>query len=524
MRRVLVLFFAFVLAAGAQSSRTGGALRVLVLDPSGAAVPGAQLSLERADAGVSRTAETGANGVALLQNLPSGDYALHVEVDGFRPVRVGDVAVSLGRAIEQTVVLEPAAVSEVVNVTASAASVDAQSASAGVSLGSERIEEGPSNRNYLTFVLVAPGVAQSAGSNSQRSLVGLRNARGDSGFAFGGMRGRNNSLSIDGVDNRDEAMGGNRVAIGVEMVQEFRVSGAAITAENGGASGGSVNVVTRSGQNIWHGDFTYFMQNERFNARDSEVGVAQRPRYRKYQPGTSLLGPIEHNRTFFGMALEQVWESGEEWSDVPADAADSLNRALASPGFANSPVASVAPGLFPSSSAETEFSYKLDHRLTDSHQLTARYAYSRGRISDEVHGLDNFADRSARGSSRTLDQSFVVGLTSVGGPSFVNDLRFQASARDVRLRPEFRRPALFHPRGHRHRPRLHARFGSQRRPLGDRRQRQRHSRVEPNQLRRPLAPRPISISIRRPLRRHFSVSHPGSFQRGPAGRLHPNFR
>src|SRR6266480_2523903 len=115
------------------------------------------------------------------------------------------------------------------------------------------------------------GAAASAGTNSQRSLAGVRSAAADSGFSFSGMRGRNNSLSIDGVDNRDETTGANRVSIGLEMVEEFRVSGTSISADSGGAAGGNVNVVTRSGTNIWHGDATYFTQNEFTNARDADV-------------------------------------------------------------------------------------------------------------------------------------------------------------------------------------------------------------------------------------------------------------
>src|SRR5260370_17724056 len=94
-------------------------------------------------------------------------------------------------------------------------------------------------------------------------MAGLRNPANDSGFVFNGLRGRNNSISIDGVDNRDETTGGNRVALGIEMVQEFRVSGTSVGAEFVGAAAGIVNVVTPSGVNISPGDFTFSPPNSR---------------------------------------------------------------------------------------------------------------------------------------------------------------------------------------------------------------------------------------------------------------------
>src|SRR6266436_4669879 len=251
-----------------------------------------------------------------LAGLTAGIYTLHLELDGFAPVTVGPFPVSVGQTVTQRIEMKPAHVIEKIEVQGQPEALEATATTAAATLGGDRIEEAPaSNRNFLNFVLIAPGAASSAGSNSQRSLAGVRSAAADSGFSFSGMRGRNNSLSIDGVDNRDETTGGSRVAIGLEMVQEFRVSSSTTGAEFGGAAGGIVNVVTRAGTNLWHGDATFFTQNERLNARNPESRSADRPEARRYQPGTSLNGPIRRDRTFFSWAIEQQWESDEEWSE-----------------------------------------------------------------------------------------------------------------------------------------------------------------------------------------------------------------
>lgn len=420
----------------AQTSRTAGALRVSVLDESGATVPGARVTVTRPETAFSRMVPTSESGEAVFQSLEPGEYALQVEKDGFRAATVEELSISVGRTAVQQVVLRPAGITESVEVTAESGAVDTEATVSSAALGGERIEESPStNRNYLNFVLVAPGVAASAGSNTQRTLAGIRSPQPDSGFSFGGMRGRNNSLSIDGVDNRDETTGGNRVSIGLEMVQEFRVAGAILGAEFGGAAGGAVNVVTRSGVNLWHGDVTWFSQHDRLNARNPEVESGRKQRFRRYQPGTSLLGPIRRDRTFFATAIEQQWETGEEWSDTPEGALAAINRTLAQPALGGSGVRQAQRGLFPSKDAETEFSFKLNHQWNEKHSLSARHAYSRGKISNDVQGIDNFTDQSARGSSLTSDNSFVAALISVPQPNIVNDLRVQAARRGVELSP-----------------------------------------------------------------------------------------
>src|SRR5207247_1550227 len=120
----------------------------------------------------------------------------------------------------------------------------------------------------------------------------------DSGFTFGGLRPRSNSIAIDGLDNTDETTGAARVALSPEIVREFQIINNGISAESGGAAGGAINVVTKTGTNTFHGDALVFGQNELFNARESvtaKAGVG-RPLFHRYQPGVSLGGPIQHDR------------------------------------------------------------------------------------------------------------------------------------------------------------------------------------------------------------------------------------
>ena len=437
--RLLLLLFVLAPTALPQATSTTGAIQGAVVDSSGAAMAGVKVTAaEKATSGA-RSAVTDDNGQFRLPGLAIGPYELRAEKEGFGTVVVSPVQVSVGQTAVERLEMKPANVIEQVNVREQAEALDTTGTSSSATLGGERIEETPAqNRNYLNFVLVAPGVAGSPGSNSQRAAAGSRSATPDSGFSFGGMRGRNNSLSIDGVDNRDETTGGNRVAIGLEMVQEFLVSGAILGAEFGGAAGGAVNVVTRSGANLWHGDATFFGQNELPNARNPEAEITGHPRFRRYQPGTSLNGPIRRDRTFFSTAIEQEWEQSEEWSETPEDAQQAIRQTLARPDFARAATHDPYRGLFPAKETQTEFSFKLNHLFRTSQALSARYAYSRGRLEGDVQALDNFIDRTARGSSITADHSFVAGLVSVPRPDVINDLRVQAARRRVDLTPASR--------------------------------------------------------------------------------------
>ncbi len=418
--------------AAAQSITATGAIQGTVVDSSGLAMPGVRATALETGSRAAREAFSDAAGQFRLAGLPIGNYELRLDKEGFASMAVR-FPLSVGQTVIQRLEMKPAQVVETLEVKEQAEALDAAATSSSAALGGERIEESPAqNRNYLNFVLVAPGVASSAGSSAQRAAASSRSAAPDSGFTFGGLRPRNNSLSIDGVDNRDETTGGSRVAIGLEMVQEFRVAGATVGAEFGGAAGGAVNVVTRSGTNLWHGDATFFAQNEAFNARNPEAAVSGRPRFRRIQPGASLNGPMRRDRTFFSTAFEQQWESSEEWSEVAPETEAAINRALAR--------RAVERGLFPARDVDTEFSFKWNHQASRTHAWSARYAFSRGRVSNDVQALDNFVDRSARGSSLTRDHSMVGSWTAVPRPHLVNDLRAQAARRSVDLVPNSRGP------------------------------------------------------------------------------------
>ena len=406
----------------AQATTSTGAVEGIVHDASGGIVPNVRISLRLEDSGLDRAATTDRTGRFAIRALTVGTYTLRLSAAGFSDIRVKPFPVSVGQIVTMRFDLLPAGVSSQLEVREEPDAIDVTASSSSATLGYERIEEAPArSRNYLNFVLAAPGAAPTAGASSQRTMTGTRSPLGDSGFTFGGIRPRNNGIQIDGLDNRDETTGGNRVAIGLEMVQEFRLSGVAVGAEFGGAAGGLLNLVTRSGTNLWHGDVTFFAQHEITNAQRTEVASTARPRFRRQQPGVSANGPLRRDRTFIAGAVEYENESAEEWSNVS-------QSALAA-------VPSAYRGLYPTGTRGTEGSAKFNHQASEKDAFSTRYAYSRGRVRAEVQGPENFTDRSAQGNSLTVDHSLVGNWLRVATPTVVNDLRFQVAARQMELRP-----------------------------------------------------------------------------------------
>ncbi len=437
--------------AGAQASRVGATLEGTVRDPSGAVIPNSKITLHNPLTNQSRTVTTDEQGFFRAEQLAVGTYEIRVEIAGFAAHRQTGVEARLGQTVRLDIVLAPASASEQVTVSAQPSSLDPSQTSVVSSVDQERIEELPvHSRNYLDFVLLAPGVSSSptaTGTSGSTALTG-------SGFTFGGLRSRSNNVSIDGLDNNDEYMGSSRTDLSPEIVQEFQVVNNGLSAESGGASGGSINVVTRSGSNTIHGDAFLFAQDGGFNARDPFEIESGKPSFRRFRAGFALGGPIFKDRTFYYAAVEQEHNRGQIGSDIDPTAASTINAFLATGAFPGLATREITTSFSPIVRAETEAAGKLDHQLTKNTALMLRYVFTNNKESGDAFNTGGLLDASTRGSSFTSDNALAGSLTTVLGSEAISDLRFQAATRHAVLRtneafgPEIDIAGLvFRPRG-----------------------------------------------------------------------------
>jgi hypothetical protein len=394
-------------------------------------MPHSKVTTRNSLTGQSRVLTTDEQGFFRAEQLPVGTYEVGVEQTGFAPYRNTGVVLSLGLTVHLDIVVFPASVSEKATVSAQPSALDTSQTSVVSSVDQERIEELPvRTRNYLDFVLLAPGVSSSPPPSAASGSTPLTG----SGFTFGGLRPRSNNVSIDGLDNNDDYTGSSRTELSPEIVQEFQVVNNGLSAESGGASGGSINVITRSGTNTVHGDAFLFAQDGALNARDPFETQPGKPSFRRFRAGLALGGPFVRDKTFYYAAVEQEHNRGQIGSDIDPAAVSTINAFLATAAFPGLATRKITTDFSPIARAETEAAGKLDHQLTKNTALTLRYVFTNNKESGDAFNTGGLIDASARGSSFTSDNALSGSLTTVLGSEAVNDLRFQVATRRAVLR------------------------------------------------------------------------------------------
>jgi len=428
---VSLLILVCTSGAGAQASKVGATLEGDVTDSSSAVIPKATITLRNTSTNQSRSVTADDRGFFRADQLPVGRYEVRVEQPGFAPYRNTGLLLSLGQTVHLVMVLAPASASAEVTVSAQPSGIDTSQTSVVSSVDQERIEELPvRTRNYLDFVLLAPGVS----SSPVASAAGGSTPLTGSGFTFGGLRSRSNNVSIDGLDNNDEFTGSSRTELSPEIVQEFQVVNNGLSAESGGASGGSINVITRSGTNTIHGDAFIFAQDSAFNARDPFETEPGKPSFRHFREGFAIGGPLIKDRTFYYVAAEQEHTRGQIGSDIDPTVASAINSFLATGAIPGLATRKITTAFSPIARAETEAAGKLDHQLTKMTALTLRYAFTNNKESGDAFNTGGLIDASALGSSFTSDNALSASLTTVLGSEAVSDLRFQVATRHAVLR------------------------------------------------------------------------------------------
>jgi len=278
-----------------QSSATAE-LHVSVKDPKGAVVKNATVTVHNAARNFERTLTQNNEGEYQFLTLPPGQYDVRVEAPGFAKTNVNGVVITVGQRAELPVPLQLASVSETVNVNGEAELVETQDTSVNTTVDQVRIDNLPINgRNYINFTLTNSQVAR-----DNAPPIG---AAPTSGLNISGQRGRSNLVNVDGADATDNSVNGVRSTVSQEAVQEFRMVTNGYAPEYGRASGGVVNIVTKSGTNNFHGDVFGYLRNRKFQAVNPFSTVPD-PAYTRVQAGTAFGGALKKDKTFFYFSYE----------------------------------------------------------------------------------------------------------------------------------------------------------------------------------------------------------------------------
>ncbi len=321
LRRILsITVAAWLLCASAVSAQVTTADVVgRVLDSSGGALPGATVTVTNTGTGAVRTSVTNETGDYNFSLLPIGPYTVRVELEGFSP-QARSVVLSAGDRQRVDATLGVGSVTESVEVTAQAATVQSDSATVGALLPETAVQDLPLNgRNIIGLVRMVPGANEGL-PNSLSSGNRPDDRRQSSTVSVNGQNDVVNNNLIDGVDNNERYIGTIGVRPSVDAIAEVKVQTNMYTAETGRTAGAVVNILTKSGTNDFKGSAYGFFRNEKFDSYDFFARRDQpKPLLRQQQWGGSIGGPIIRNKTFFFADYERFHqEKGQTFvSSVP---------------------------------------------------------------------------------------------------------------------------------------------------------------------------------------------------------------
>jgi hypothetical protein len=266
----------------------------VITDPSGAVVPDGVVEIRDNGKGTIQTTKTDREGLYQFFFLAPGRYTLTVTRDGFQ-TESRAVNVLLGLPVTVNVTLEIAKESTTVKVTAEAPLIQAENGDVSATMNQKQISEVPNPGNDLTYVVqTAPGVVMNT------------DTQGPANFSILGMPGTSNVFTVDGMSENDNSLNVNlagalNMLLGQNQIQEATVVSIGYSGQFGGAAGGSVNYITKSGNNEFHGNSQFYWNGRVFNANDwfNNAFGNPRPFDIANQWAGSLGGPIKKNELFF---------------------------------------------------------------------------------------------------------------------------------------------------------------------------------------------------------------------------------
>jgi Carboxypeptidase regulatory-like domain/TonB dependent receptor-like, beta-barrel len=312
---VLILSYAVPGVAQVNTATLSGT----VIDPQGLAVRGAKVTVTNAATGAVRSIIVDDDGRYSLIGLAPGRYKMSVDGGGnFSTFHNESIVVTVGEDAVFNPRLDLRGMSQTVTVTTETAPIETSKTEVSQTVGEQRIENLPINgRGYLNFTLT--------NSQTTRDVSPTIGPAPNSGLNINGARARSNMVSVDGADAVDNSVNGIRSTVSQEAVQEFQLILSNYNAEYGRATGGVINIVTKSGANEIHGDLFGYFRNKAFQARnafsgqiDPTTGVLDpvKQAYTRTQSGFTLGGPLKKDKTFYFLSYEYTQREESGFSSI----------------------------------------------------------------------------------------------------------------------------------------------------------------------------------------------------------------
>ena len=297
LRNLVAFAVAVLMALPVAAQEQVGAIEGVVKDAQGGAVPGVTVEAQ-SDTGQTVTATTDSAGLYRFPRLSPGKYTVTAKLQGFAPSRVANISVSLGQLLSVNLTMKLGAMTETVEVTGEAPLIDVKQSSRAVSIRDEALNKMPKGRDFTSLVTQAPGV------NSEGAKL--------NGISIDGASPGENRYIIDGAETTNLQSGLSGKTLITDFVDEVQVKSSGYTAEYGGATGGVISAVTRSGSNSFRGDVFAYYSGSSLNAgsrpslrlvptnvSQSEYVTYAKDKEKTIEPGFTFGGPLMKDKTWF---------------------------------------------------------------------------------------------------------------------------------------------------------------------------------------------------------------------------------
>jgi hypothetical protein len=402
MRNVLSTIALAVVSVSLSSSvlhaqaTASGTIQGTVVDQTQGVIQGAEVLITSKATGERRATSTNGEGNFRFDLLSAGAYTVRVSKQGFSAL-VENVELLVGQTASANATLTPGTATEVVEVTALAPLVDVGKSSVSTNITPTEVEELPMvGRDVANLAYLAPGVKATDSYDPTKNRYAI--------LSVNGAGGRNVNVTVNGVDNKDNTVGGPVMQLPLEAVQEFQISTQRFSAENGRSEGAAINMITKSGTNNYHGSvFGYF----RNGALDTDEKVPDgtggytpaHPDYSRQQFGGSFGGPLKKDKVFvfFGIERERenqgLEETGTSFTEL------SLAKQA---GLAAQPASSIPRPFY-----ETRYNGRIDWTLNSRNNAYASYS-SQGNnsLNDQSTGTGDLTN-----GNFTTNQMIVANAT-----------------------------------------------------------------------------------------------------------------
>lgn len=411
----LGLLMALVVALGAvqvdAQATASGTIQGTVVDKSQAAVLGADVVITSKATGASRTEMSSDTGDFRFDLLPAGMYTVKISKQGFTTV-LQTVELLVGRTTTANATLEPGSLSTVVEVTSESPIVDIAKTSVSQEITPSEVQELPMvGRDVANLAYLAPGVKAADSYDPTKNRYAI--------LSVNGAGGRNVNVTVNGVDNKDNTVGGPVMQMPLEAVEEFRISTQRFSAENGRSEGAAINMITKAGSNLFHGSVFGFFRDAALNTDEKVPDGAggsdpEHPDYSRQQFGGSIGGPFIKNKLFGFFAIERERES--QGLQESTQSFDELTLAE------NNGLAAQAAAVIPRPFYETRYNGRLDWTINHANNLYLSYS---SQVNDSMNDQsDGTGDLTNGNFTRNHLQIANLTLNSVLPHNTVNQFTF----------------------------------------------------------------------------------------------------